>query len=84
LVCGRAGGEIDRMRARTGRPALGADALACGQRCAIALVEREIASASQVIARIDPPGASAGEGDELDARAQVPRLAAYVAVMSIT
>jgi hypothetical protein len=71
------------VRALSGRPALGGDALACSQRCALALVDREIAAVSQFIASIDPARLDPDDGDELDARAHVPRLAAYVALMSI-
>jgi hypothetical protein len=82
-ACGRTSEEADRARALAGRSALGADALACGQGCALALVEREIATATQVLARAEGHAAP-HDGDEADGRARVPRLAAYVAVMSMT
>ncbi|HET9594285.1 MAG TPA: hypothetical protein VFP65_01825 [Anaeromyxobacteraceae bacterium] len=82
-ACGRTSRDVDRVRALTGRPALGGDALACSQRCALALVEQEIAAVAHFIERVEPALAGAGDGDEVDARAHVPRLAAYVALMSI-
>jgi hypothetical protein len=79
-ACGRARDEIEAERAVAGRPPLGRDALSCGQRCALALVEREIAAAREVIARADGGGRPERDGD--GATLHVPRLAAYVAVMA--
>jgi hypothetical protein len=77
-ACGRPRDEIEAARAVVGRPPLGPDALACGQRCALALVEREIAAAGEVLERADGGAAAEREVEAL----HVPRLAAYVAVMA--
>jgi len=79
-ACGCGPEAVERDRALAGLPGLADDALACGQRCALALVEREVAAVDGVV---QAAAAAAGEERPAAERAPVPpRLAAYVHVIS--
>jgi hypothetical protein len=72
----------ERLRANAGLSALEADAIACSQACALALVEREIASAEALMRdRAGPPQRLPHGG--VDGPVQpLPRRAAYLHVLS--
>lgn len=79
-ACGRARSEVERARADAGHASLSPEAMACGQRCAIALVEREIASAEEIMRERAPAPLRVRLRPRED-RVYVPRRVAYVSVV---
>jgi hypothetical protein len=80
-ACGRARSEVERARAAAGRTSLSPEAMACGQHCALALVERELASA-EALARECAPAASLRFRPR-EERVYVPGRVAYVSVVQL-
>ena len=81
-ACGRARAEVERARADAGRASLAPEALACGQGCALALVEREIASAEEIMRDRVPEPLPVRLRPRED-RVYVPGRAAYVSVVQL-
>jgi hypothetical protein len=75
-ACGCSHRMAERLRTRAGLPPLEPDAFACSQACALALVEREIASADALMRDRGPQPLAYGSPPQLARRA------AYLHVVS--
>jgi len=73
---------VERARADAGHASLSPEAMACGQRCAFALVEREIASAEEIMRERAPAPLRVRVRVRED-RVYVPGRVAYVSVVQL-
>jgi hypothetical protein len=86
-ACGCTRDEADRLRRSAGAPPLDPDAVACGQACALLLVEHEIAAAEALLrdrgsTAMHVEASSEEDASSGDARLHLPRRAAYLHVLS--